>query len=372
MVGGAWLDDVDAEALARGGFELHALEAEGEGEGAGLALYRSSRDFRRPELIGVSRMSIDPYFTTLVEPLRSAPECETAALVERFWAVPEAYVPPAVATHDHTVTGPHGPVPVRVYAPLGDDPVRGAMLWVHGGGFTSGSIDAAEADAPARALCARAGTMMVSSGYHLAGPAARFPVPHHDILTGWRWAREHVERCGLDPAGLSLGGASAGANLAAGAALHLRDAAEPGPAALVLVYPTLHAAAQPQSPELAAKTAELPLSLRCLPETVRAMTEMYMGPDATDIAAHAMPGHADLAGLPPTLLISCEYDDLRASAEVFHQALEAAGVDTHALTEPGTLHGHLAHPLSPAFSRTITTMAEFIRYAGQAAQHRRP
>jgi acetyl esterase len=316
-------------------------------------------------------MAVDPYFAALIEPFRSTAGDETAgdgtaALVERFWTVPDAYVPPTVATRDETVAGPHGPVRVRVYAPPGDSPVRaqGALVWVHGGGFTSGSIDAAEADAPARALCAKAGLVVVSAGYHLAGPKRRFPVPHHDVLAAWRWVRERVGEWGVAEERLAIGGASAGANLVTGVTLHLREAGEPAPAALALVYPTLHAEAQPQSPELAAKAAELPLALRCPPESVRAMTEAYLGPDAAGVPAHAMPGHADagaLAGLPPTLLISSEYDDLRVSAEVFQRALLEAGVDTYALMEPGALHGFLAHPLSPAFGRTIETMVEYLR-----------
>jgi acetyl esterase len=46
-------------------------------------------------------------------------------------------------------------------------------------------------------------------------------------------------------------------------------------------------------------------------------------------------------GLPPIVLITCEYDDLRASDEDFALLLQKAGVPVEMIQEPGMLHGHL-------------------------------
>ncbi|MEU3982407.1 alpha/beta hydrolase [Streptomyces sp. NPDC026672] len=306
-------------------------------------------------------MPLDPYFETLLRPFRSGGPADRAAEVERFWTVPERYRPPVTDTHDDKVPGPHGPVPVRVYAPADGAPALGALLWVHGGSFVSGNLDVPEADAAARALCVATGCVVVGATYHLAGPGTRFPVPHDDVLAAWHWARGHAGERGLDPERTVLGGASAGANLAAGAALHTRDEGRARPAGLVLVYPTLHATAQQPSAELADRAAELPDELRCPPEAVARMTQDYLGPDATGVPDHAMPGQAQLRGLPPTFLISAEYDDLRSSAEAFERALARAGVPTRVRLEESSPHGYLAHPLSPGFDRSVHAVADFLR-----------
>ncbi|MEU1417429.1 alpha/beta hydrolase [Streptomyces sp. NPDC005731] len=308
-----------------------------------------------------SAAPFDPYFDTLFRPFTSGRPVDPAAEVERFWAVPERYRPPATDIHDDQVAGPHGRIPVRVHTPADGAPTGAAVMWVHGGRFVSGNLDVPEADAVARALCVTSGCVVVSATHHLAGPGTRFPVPHHDVLAAWRWARRHLEERGLDPQRTALGGASAGANLAAGVALHTRDAGEPQPAGLVLVYPTMHAHAQPPSAELARKTARLPPEFRCLPSAVDEMTRNYLGPETTEVPDHAMPGQADLHGLPPTLLITAEYDDLRSSAEAFATSLSEAAVPTHIRMEEGSPHGYLAHPLSPAFDRSVRAIAGFLR-----------
>lgn len=70
------------------------------------------------------------------------------------------------------------------------------------------------------------------------------------------------------------------------------------------------------------------------------MNNNYLGGAAP--TPYAFPGLADPAGLPPTFILTSEYDDLRASGAAFARALRAAGVDVTERCEPGMLHGHLA------------------------------
>jgi acetyl esterase len=56
-----------------------------------------------------------------------------------------------------------------------------------------------------------------------------------------------------------------------------------------------------------------------------------------------MPCYADPAGLPPTALLACEYDDARGSSELFASSLERAAVPVTYFLAEGALHGHLNH-----------------------------
>ena len=68
-------------------------------------------------------------------------------------------------------------------------------------------------------------------------------MPHDDVVAAVRWVRDSAADLGVDPDRISVGGASAGGNLAAGAALRLRDDDGWQPAALLLAYPIAHAVA---------------------------------------------------------------------------------------------------------------------------------
>ena len=77
-----------------------------------------------------------------------------------------------------------------------------------------------------------------------------------------------------------------------------------------------------------------------------------------------MPGDELVEGLPPTLVITCEFDDIRASGEVFAASLVAAGVPTTLRCEPGMLHGHLNVPGLPGAIATIDAMVVHLLAAG--------
>ena len=264
----------------------------------------------------------------------------TRARLDQFMSITDAPAPPDVAVSDDSAPGPHGPVPVRIYRP-GAAADRPCLVWLHGGAFRMGDLDMPEADWTARQICTRADAVVVSVDYRLCVGGVTYPVPHDDTVAAVRWVRAHAATLGVDPERISLGGASAGGNLATGAALRLRDEDGWVPAALLLAYTTLHAVVPPPSPSLAPLLDDVPTVLRFLPETRRSITENYLGGPSSNADGYAMPANAVLEGLCPVLLLNSEYDDLRASAEAFAGQLAVAGVDVRQVLVRGMLHGFL-------------------------------
>lgn len=122
-------------------------------------------------------------------------------------------------------------LPARLYQL--DGPAPGVLLYLHGGGFTIGSV--ATHDILCRELAALSGWAVLSLGYRLA-PEHRFPVAHDDAWTGLRWLAAQRTALGLEGARLAVGGDSAGGTLAAVNALRARDAGLPL-ALQLLFYP---------------------------------------------------------------------------------------------------------------------------------------
>lgn len=107
------------------------------------------------------------------------------------------------------------------------------LLYLHGGGFTVGSI--ATHDVLCRQLSHLAGCAVVSLDYRLA-PLHKFPTAAHDAWDALQWLAVHGESLGLDTRRLAVGGDSAGGTLAAICAVHARDASLPL-ALQLLIYP---------------------------------------------------------------------------------------------------------------------------------------
>ena len=268
--------------------------------------------------------------------------------LEAFCGSAVPYQGPDVPVRTVEAAGPNGPVSVRIYGGTSDrDSAVGdglpALVWLHGGGFAGGGLEMREADQLAREVAARTGGIVLSVDYRLAGGGVHFPVPHEDVLAAWLWAVEHAGELGADHRRLCLGGASAGGNLAVGAALYLKDSGRQLPAKLVLAYPFLHVELPASGEPEAAGMAGLPPILRFSADDCRAMVENYIGGPLLMASSYAMPGEADPAGLPPAAVLASEYDDLRFSAELFVDGLRAAGVPVEYRLEAGATHGYLNH-----------------------------
>lgn len=263
------------------------------------------------------------------------------------------------------IDGPHGRIPVRTYTPDGD--ISAGLVWAHGGAFFGGDLDMPENDWVARRLAER-GIAVVTVDYRLApimdwstgatDPAGRFhyPVASEEITTAFRWATTVDSRVPH----WAIGGASAGGNLAAGASLRLRDNGWALPRAMLLVYPVLHAALPPMSAELADQVAALPNPDLVGPAAISRMNLNYVREPALLDEAYAFPGGHDPSGLPPTFILNCGLDPLRASGQKYGAELAAAGVDVAVFRENGVRHGHLNEPDNPAALVSIERMAAWL------------
>lgn len=252
---------------------------------------------------------------------------------------------------DRRVAGPHGDVPVRTYRRPGSAS-RTAVLWMHGGAFITGDLDMPEADAVARALALRTDAHVVSVDYRLALDGVHHPVPLDDAVAAAEWLRAAT------PGPFVVGGASAGGCLAAAVALRLRDAGR-APDLALLMYPLLHPIVPEPDADLAAIVERVPEAFRFRPEQTVALNANYLGGAAPD--AYAFPGLADLRGFPPTYLETDEFDDLRASGELFARQLADAGVDVEYVVAAGVPHGHLNAVGSPYAAASADRMARRIR-----------
>lgn len=275
-------------------------------------------------------------------------DIDTVSLVRRF-----PHLGP-VDVEQVTIDGDFAPVPARLYR--GPSAGEAGLVWVHGGAFISGDLAMPESHWVGLEFAAR-GIPVLALDYRKAVGGVRHPALSDDVLAGWRAAPGLL---GIPVERLHLGGASAGANLGAGVTLRLLATREPAPASLVLVYPVLHAVLPPAGPDAARATAALPAEARFSPAFTRAINANYVGGTEHLGDGIAFPANSDVRGMPGTLVINAEADDLRASGEAFARQLLDAGVDVDVRFEPGTAHGYLNLPGDAAAIATIDAIAAWL------------
>jgi acetyl esterase len=231
---------------------------------------------------------------------------------------------------DRVVPGPVD-VPIRVYTPQdaigGDAPL---LVWLHGGGWVIGDLDTA--DAVVRALANRSGAVVVSVDYRLA-PEHTAPAALDDALVALTWAVENAELLGVDAGRVAVGGDSAGGNLAAVLCQRVRDEFGPDIDFQLLVYPVIDCTLSHPSIDENAEGYFL------TKDTMVWFVGHYLGGvDPKDPSVS--PLHADsLAGLPPALVITAEFDPLRDEGEAYAAAMREAGVAVESVRYDGQIHG---------------------------------
>ncbi|PKH38475.1 acetyl esterase [Nocardioides alpinus] len=219
----------------------------------------------------------------------------------------------------------------RIYRP--DAYGQGTLVWLHGGGWMTGSLETA--DVVARALCARAGLVVVSVDYRLA-PEHPWPAAVDDARNAVNWVAKKVRSREL-PGPVLVGGDSAGGNIAAVIALEpdLKDVL----GGQVLVYPAVRLDAEP--PGLPSR-AEYKEGFGLEPNALEIAVQAYAprAQDRTD--PRVSPGlSTELAAAPPTIVVTAGCDPLRDEGNGYADALRAAGVPVQLIELPGLIHGCL-------------------------------
>lgn len=233
-------------------------------------------------------------------------------------------------THEVPVEG--GTIRVRSYRA-----VEGSGLplhvYIHGGGFWLGNIDLY--DDSCRNTAAAIEGVVVSIGYRLA-PEHPFPTPVEDCYTGLLWAVEHAAELGADPARLTIGGGSAGGNLAAVMCLVARDRNGPAIRGQYLHIPATDLTMS--CPSIQSNGEGYMLTRAGLEECC----EYYVPDPQQRTHPYASPLLApDLSGLPPALIITAEYDPLRDEGEAYGRRLVEAGVTVTMKRALGHIHGSM-------------------------------
>lgn len=226
----------------------------------------------------------------------------------------------------------HPEVRMRCYMP---ESVKGkgavpALIWMHGGAWSLGGPEFDEH--MLRRFADSAGLFTVSVDYRLA-PEQPFPAALLDCEAALRWTSNNARELGVDPLRLCVGGSSAGANLAAGLCLKLRDEHGPKPALQLLMYPALDdRLTTPSMMSLADRRT-------ITSEFMRDRWKDYLGAHG-EHSPYAVPVRAkDVAGLPPTLLLAAELDPLRDEALDYAMRLWYAAVSCEVHVLSGVVHG---------------------------------
>lgn len=246
--------------------------------------------------------------------------------------------PPVAEVRDFAITG----VPVRLYDPLPHGRA-GLMIFLHGGGWTVGDLDLE--DAAIRRMAASGRIRILSVDYRLA-PEHPYPAALNDIEAVLHWATSDPADLAIDGDRIALGGTSAGANLALGAALRQRDRGGPMPCFLMLLYGAYSGDTQSLTYTVFGDGRfGLPRA------AMDWFWASYAGPDAGARPVYAAPLRADLAGLPPVFVNHAELDVLRDDTVLLAERLAAAGVAVEHRGYAGAVHGFTQYAKGSALAR---------------------
>jgi acetyl esterase/lipase len=259
--------------------------------------------------------------------------------------------PPIYAIENFSVATPDGPIAVRAYRPS-NAPNLPSTLYCHGGGFVAGDLETH--DVLCRSLALSSNCTVFAVEYRLA-PETRFPGPVHDCHRVLTWLSDNAATLNIDGARLAACGDSAGANLAVAAALLARESG-PRLRHLGLIYPITDAACDTHS------MSEFASGYLLTRAAMQWFWSLYLeGPaDASNPLASIL--RADVSCLPPTTVLTAQFDPLRDEGELFVERLRAADISVAARRFDGMIHGFVGMPhVTPMAGSAIEFLSASLR-----------
>lgn len=260
---------------------------------------------------------------------------------------------PGKMVEKHLVRTFAGETPVFLHRPQLASRLLPVLVSMHGGGFGLGS--AADDAVWCQRIADTADCMVVNIDYHLA-PEHVFPVALEECYDVLGWLRTSSGELGIDRRRIAVGGHSAGGNLAAALCLLSRQRGDCSIVLQILNAPPLDLSLSPVVNEFrdALLTPELHgFFIACYVQSA----EQAKNPLASPLLAEK------LAGLPPVLMITAEYDPLRAEQEQYASRLRQAGVVVDYRCFEGCRHAFTHRESTPAATAAWELIASQLRQA---------
>jgi acetyl esterase len=239
----------------------------------------------------------------------------------------------AVREHRLLVDGAAGRVWIRMVMP----PNRGGRLpvlfYVHGGGWVFGG--ARSHGRLVRQLVGLTGAAVVFPEYSLS-PEARYPVALNEIWSAAQWVFSEGGRHGLDPTRIAVGGDGVGVTMAIALVLRCLRSGYSEVKQFVGFCPVTDASCDTESHRTFSKGYHLHST------TMRWFWDQYLPDSISRTTPTVSPLHTpvdELAGFPPSLVITAEADVVRDEGEAFAAKLFAADVPTTAVRYDAVIHG---------------------------------
>ena len=260
---------------------------------------------------------------------------------------------------ENTVKGVDSTVRLRILTPF--EYVRGVLVYYHGGGWVTGSMD--EYETVARKLAERTSCAVVLVEYRLA-PEHRYPAAVNDSYAALEWVEKHLSDIAGRDVPLIVVGDGSGGNLAAVAAMRARDRGGPNLALQVLIYPV--ADADFERPSYLDPENQLLLTR----DDMRWYWDHYLPEYSRRAEPDASPLRSgNLQGLPPAVILTAEHDVLRDEGEAYAERLRGAGVPVDLQRYAGQMHGFFTLLMLPGselgFQQVVKAVRACIVRAGK-------
>ncbi len=256
-------------------------------------------------------------------------------MIESGYAQMNCPVKDVYSIENRNIQTSGGGLPIRIYKPSGKDSLP-VLLFIHGGGWLLFRLDAY--DSICTHLCAEAECIVVSVDYRRS-PEYKFPSALDDCIDAVHWVVNNGTSFGGDPANIIVAGDSAGGNLAATAALRLRNEKGPSLSGQVLIYPVT-TYFEPATSSMKEYADGYSLTY----DALKWFWDHYLENKSHAANPYVSPMKADdLSHLPDALVIVSGFDPLRDEGIDYANRLEEAGCNV-TLSEYGDMiHGFISY-----------------------------
>ena len=231
------------------------------------------------------------------------------------------------------------------------------VLWVHGGGYQSGSAKDIFATR-ALSLVVKYGAVLVAPNYRLSRKHP-YPAALHDCYAALLFLKEHAEELGVRPDQIMVGGESAGGGMAAALCMLAHDRGEVNIAYQMPLYPMLDDRDTPSSADNHAPNWNSKRNRRAWRRYLR---EAY----GTDIVScYAAPARReDYSGLPPCYTFVGDIEPFYCETVDYVRHLRDAGIEAEVDVYPDWFHAYdLFFPAKKIVREAIARFEEHYAYA---------